>query len=215
MLILLNMRLVAFGPTSEVFTPKRQKTKQKKKQQEKEQENKQERQNRKEKKQPKAKQQQTATEKQQGKPTTKQGKEKKRQRKEQTNSNRTSKRTRQPRRNGGRLTILSDVVQTLQRGMMKLSARPCLVVVLLVMLVPEVACCAHQRSVGIDSHRPDVRFFTFKDPSLRNALLGSMLLGVCCGLMGAFLVVRKLSLLGDALSHAVLPGVAWGFLEHV
>ena len=33
-----------------------------------------------------------------------------------------------------------------------------------------------------------------------------MLLGICCGLMGAFLVVRKLSLLGDALSHAVL---AW------
>ena len=57
-----------------------------------------------------------------------------------------------------------------------------------------------------------VRFFTFQDPSLRNALAGSMLLGVCCGLMGAFLVVRKLALMGDALSHAVLPGVALGFL---
>ena len=56
------------------------------------------------------------------------------------------------------------------------------------------------------------RFFSFSDPSLRNALAGSMLLGICCGLMGAFLVVRKLSLLGDALSHAVLPGVALGFL---
>jgi len=56
------------------------------------------------------------------------------------------------------------------------------------------------------------RFFTFQDPSLRNALVGSMLLGVCCGLMGAFLVVRKLALMGDALSHAVLPGVALGFL---
>jgi manganese/zinc/iron transport system permease protein len=57
-----------------------------------------------------------------------------------------------------------------------------------------------------------VRFFTFQDASLRNALAGSMLLGVCCGLMGAFLVVRKLALMGDALSHAVLPGVALGFL---
>lgn len=57
-----------------------------------------------------------------------------------------------------------------------------------------------------------VRFFTFQDPSLRNALLGSMLLGICCGLMGAFLVVRRLALMGDALSHAVLPGVALGFL---
>ena len=57
-----------------------------------------------------------------------------------------------------------------------------------------------------------LKFFTFTDPSLRYALLGSVLLGACCGLMGAFLVVRKLSLMGDALSHAVLPGVALGFL---
>lgn len=57
-----------------------------------------------------------------------------------------------------------------------------------------------------------LRFFTFQDPSLRYALIGSMLLGICCGLMGAFLVVRKLALMGDALAHAVLPGVALGFL---
>lgn len=57
-----------------------------------------------------------------------------------------------------------------------------------------------------------LRFFSFQDASLRHALAGSMLLGVCCGLMGAFLVVRKLALMGDALSHAVLPGVALGFL---
>ncbi len=56
------------------------------------------------------------------------------------------------------------------------------------------------------------RFFSFRDPSLRYALVGSLLLGICCGLMGAFLVVRKLSLMSDALSHAVLPGVALGFL---
>lgn len=57
-----------------------------------------------------------------------------------------------------------------------------------------------------------VRFFTLQDPSLRYALIGSVLLGICCGLMGSFLVVRKLSLMGDTLSHAVLPGVALGFL---
>lgn len=57
-----------------------------------------------------------------------------------------------------------------------------------------------------------IRFFSFSDPSLRFALAGSILLGICCGLMGAFLVVRKLALMGDALSHAVLPGVALGFL---
>jgi ABC-type Mn2+/Zn2+ transport system permease subunit/Mn-dependent DtxR family transcriptional regulator len=57
-----------------------------------------------------------------------------------------------------------------------------------------------------------IRFFSFQDPSLRFALLGAILLGICCGLMGAFLVVRRLALMGDALSHAVLPGVALGFM---
>src|SRR5262245_41375412 len=57
-----------------------------------------------------------------------------------------------------------------------------------------------------------VRFFTFQDPAVRYALVGSMLLGICCGLLGSFIVVRKMALVGDALSHAVLPGVALGFL---
>jgi ABC-type Mn2+/Zn2+ transport system permease subunit/Mn-dependent DtxR family transcriptional regulator len=57
-----------------------------------------------------------------------------------------------------------------------------------------------------------VRFLTLSDPSLRYALIGSVLLGVSCGLLGGFIVVRKLALMGDALSHAVLPGVAAGFL---
>jgi ABC-type Mn2+/Zn2+ transport system permease subunit/Mn-dependent DtxR family transcriptional regulator len=86
-------------------------------------------------------------------------------------------------------------------------------VVLLVVLTPEVASAARINELSDSSFLDRMeRFFTFRDPSLRNALLGSMLLGICCGLMGAFLVVRKLSLLGDALSHAVLPGVALGFL---
>src|SRR5687768_8857420 len=57
-----------------------------------------------------------------------------------------------------------------------------------------------------------IRFFTFRDPALRYALIGSILLGINCGLLGGFLVVRKMALVGDALSHAVLPGVAMGFL---
>lgn len=84
---------------------------------------------------------------------------------------------------------------------------------LLVLLAPEVAHAARISDITETSMTDRaVRFFTFKDASLRNALIGSMLLGVCCGLMGAFLVVRKLALMGDALSHAVLPGVALGFL---
>jgi manganese/zinc/iron transport system permease protein len=57
-----------------------------------------------------------------------------------------------------------------------------------------------------------LRFFTFSDPSLRLALLGCILLGLNCGLLGGFVVVRRMSLVGDTLSHAVLPGIALGFL---
>lgn len=57
-----------------------------------------------------------------------------------------------------------------------------------------------------------VRFFTFRDPAVRYALAGSILLGISCGLLGSFIVVRKMALFGDALSHAVLPGVAVGFM---
>ncbi len=56
------------------------------------------------------------------------------------------------------------------------------------------------------------RFLTFQDPSVRFAVAGSILLGLSCGLLGSFIVVRKMALVGDALSHAVLPGVALGFL---
>ncbi len=56
------------------------------------------------------------------------------------------------------------------------------------------------------------RFFSLSDPTLRLALLGTILLGVSCGIMGVFLVIRRLALMGDALSHAVLPGITLGFL---
>jgi ABC-type Mn2+/Zn2+ transport system permease subunit/Mn-dependent DtxR family transcriptional regulator len=57
-----------------------------------------------------------------------------------------------------------------------------------------------------------LEFFRFTDPAARWALAGCVLLGACCGMMGSFLVVRRLAMMGDALAHAVLPGVALGFL---
>lgn len=35
---------------------------------------------------------------------------------------------------------------------------------------------------------------------------------VACALPGCFLVLRKMSMMGDAISHAVLPGIAVAFL---
>ncbi len=44
------------------------------------------------------------------------------------------------------------------------------------------------------------------------ALLAGLLATLSCGMIGTFLVLRKQSLLGDALSHSVLPGIVIGFL---
>ncbi len=57
-----------------------------------------------------------------------------------------------------------------------------------------------------------LRFFSLSDYSVQIVLLGVLFMGIGSGLMGGFVVTRKLSLFGDTLSHAVLPGVAVGFL---
>ena len=50
------------------------------------------------------------------------------------------------------------------------------------------------------------------DYTLRTVALGGALLGVVSGVLGSFAVLRQQSLMGDALSHAALPGVAIAFL---
>jgi len=52
----------------------------------------------------------------------------------------------------------------------------------------------------------------FADYTLRNVFLGTMLLGIGSGVVGCFAVLRKQSLLGDAVAHAALPGVVIAFL---
>ncbi|CAM5199425.1 Zinc ABC transporter, inner membrane permease protein ZnuB OS=Castellaniella defragrans (strain DSM / CCUG 39792 / 65Phen) OX=1437824 GN=BN940_02256 PE=3 SV=1 [Castellaniella denitrificans] len=47
---------------------------------------------------------------------------------------------------------------------------------------------------------------------MRRALAGALALAFAAGPLGVFLVLRRLSLMGDAMAHAILPGVAVGFL---
>ncbi len=47
---------------------------------------------------------------------------------------------------------------------------------------------------------------------MRRALVGCLALALGSGPIGTFLVIRRMSLMGDALSHAVLPGAALGFI---
>lgn len=52
----------------------------------------------------------------------------------------------------------------------------------------------------------------FTDYTLRTITLGTAILGAVTGMLGSFAVLRKQSLLGDAISHAALPGIAVSFL---
>lgn len=46
----------------------------------------------------------------------------------------------------------------------------------------------------------------------RLQLATSVLSGVSCGLVGCFVLLRRMALIGDALSHAILPGVVIAFM---
>ncbi len=46
----------------------------------------------------------------------------------------------------------------------------------------------------------------------QHALLAGVLLGITCGALGCFVVLRGMAFIGDALAHAVLPGVAVAYL---
>lgn len=52
----------------------------------------------------------------------------------------------------------------------------------------------------------------FEYTFLRRALMACFALSIGCGPIGVLLVLRRMSLIGEALSHAVLPGAAIGFL---
>ena len=52
----------------------------------------------------------------------------------------------------------------------------------------------------------------FADYTVRVVALGAALLGAVSGALGSFAVLRKQSLLGDAISHAALPGIVLAFL---
>ncbi|WP_129673949.1 metal ABC transporter permease [Candidatus Chloroploca sp. Khr17] len=52
----------------------------------------------------------------------------------------------------------------------------------------------------------------FADYTLRMVALGSAMLGIVSGVLGCFAVLRRQALLGDAMSHAALPGIVVAFM---
>lgn len=49
-------------------------------------------------------------------------------------------------------------------------------------------------------------------PFMRRALVGGLAISMSAAPIGVFLMLRRMSLIGDAMAHAILPGAALGFL---
>lgn len=59
---------------------------------------------------------------------------------------------------------------------------------------------------------PELLSNLFFDYTMRTVALGAGILGLVSGALGSFAVLRRQSLLGDAISHAALPGIVIAFL---
>lgn len=57
-----------------------------------------------------------------------------------------------------------------------------------------------------------LEFFSFADANIRYVTFGSILLTASSAIVGSFTFLNKKSLAGDAIAHAVLPGICLGFL---
>ena len=58
----------------------------------------------------------------------------------------------------------------------------------------------------------DLLLAPFGDVATRSALVAVVSLSLGAGPVGVFLMLRRMSLMGDTMAHAILPGVAVGFL---
>ena len=57
-----------------------------------------------------------------------------------------------------------------------------------------------------------LRVLSLQDYNTRLVLCGTLLFGACGGVVGAFMLLRKKSLVGDVASHAALPGIGLAYL---
>lgn len=47
---------------------------------------------------------------------------------------------------------------------------------------------------------------------LQNAMIAAIFVGIICGVIGCYIILRGMALMGDAISHAVLPGVVIAYM---
>ena len=47
---------------------------------------------------------------------------------------------------------------------------------------------------------------------MQRGLIASLIVGIICSLIGCFVVIRSMAFLGDAMAHAILPGIAIAYI---
>lgn len=57
-----------------------------------------------------------------------------------------------------------------------------------------------------------IEFFTFQYPNIKYVVFGAVLLSISSAVVGCFTFIKKKSLIGDVVSHAVLPGICIAFM---
>ena len=57
-----------------------------------------------------------------------------------------------------------------------------------------------------------LEFFSFQNPNVRYVVFGSVLLSLSSAVVGCFTFLKKKALLGDVISHSVLPGICLSFI---
>lgn len=58
----------------------------------------------------------------------------------------------------------------------------------------------------------DLLLSPFSFPFMQRALLGGVLVGIACAVIGTYVVLRGLAFIGDALAHAAFPGVVLAYM---
>lgn len=67
-------------------------------------------------------------------------------------------------------------------------------------------------SIGWPAWKQVIRVVSLRDYNTRVVVLGTTVLGCAAGTIGTFLLLRRRALMGDAVSHATLPGIGIAFV---
>ncbi|MEQ1851687.1 MAG: iron chelate uptake ABC transporter family permease subunit [Chthoniobacteraceae bacterium] len=101
-----------------------------------------------------------------------------------------------------------------------MSGRRLLLLALLFLTVAPACAAAERGSITDRTLRwPDadewMRVISLRDYNTRVVVTGTTVLGMAAGVLGCFALLRKRALMGDALSHATLPGIGLAFMASV